>query len=141
VVFDVPRGPTLQSLELELSGSTPPSIGALYRGGGTYEVNCERRPWGQEKLSAAERRSCLAISRRFAAMQGQQAKRFKTLFPLAEAEPTAPSATARQWRATEQRLSCELEYPLGRLPRTGEIDVTRIGLRIANDTAAVEPEV
>jgi hypothetical protein len=142
VAFDVDLAHRPPGFELELPGGDLPDIGAIVRGGGTYEVNCEHLPWNaDEKLTPAARQSCLAISRRFAALKLKQAQRFRTTFALDEAETSVPAPTARQCRRNAERLACEAEYPLARLPRTRAVDVAELGLRLHPGAAgaALEP--
>lgn len=141
VAFDVPVTLGPEAFQLEFPGAQLPDIGVVVRGGGTYEVDCEHESWGMKaEHSAAQRAECQGIVARFTSLQHKQARRFSTRIPLSEMDKARPAATARQCRRTEQRLACEIEYTLRRLPRTSEVDLKSLGVRVVSGGKHAPPE-
>jgi hypothetical protein len=119
-------------LDVELPGGEVPAVGEIARGGGAAEdVDCEHDPWSGSPRPPRQRELCRRVVARYEALKKAEALRFRrrlTIDPGAMQSGelgTLERACAEQ----QERLRCELELPLGLLPRSGERQLSLVGLR------------
>lgn len=134
-VVPEPSAPQLV-FELELPSDALPEIGAIVRGGGTYDVNCNHAPWDAERPFTPQfKRKCLATVARYEALSKAQKRRFKRHLTFererqvwTSQDGTLVRPLAQYCVTTSQRVSCEVQFPLLELPRTSRNRITNVGL-------------